>query len=123
MKLAPNQFDAASLGHLGEEAFALLLQNDFSTLAERFGYALAYGRIPAQAIEEDFSRCLGEAGTLSIQPPSIEVEFFESNSSSLFAVVKCIAPIGKCVEVLVELVIAGEGQNKYVTLEQISYVN
>jgi hypothetical protein len=61
MKLSSNQTDVESLTRLGEDAAALVAKRDFSTLAERFGYALSYGRNPVQTIESDFAQCIAEA--------------------------------------------------------------
>jgi hypothetical protein len=40
----------------------------------------------------------------------------------LYALVECITPISQDAAVLVELVVSGEGDEKHITLEQISYV-
>ena len=123
MKLSPNQTDEASLAQLGEEATALVLSRDFSALAERFGYALSYGRSPANAIEEDLAGCIAEAESPSSQnSSSIQVKYFKPNSVPLFAVVECVTPISQEVTILIELVVTGEGQTKHIALEQISYV-
>ncbi len=54
MKLLATQTDETSLAAFGEEAQALLACHDYAGLASRFGYALAYDRPPAAAIEADF---------------------------------------------------------------------
>lgn len=54
MKLRSSQQDKASLTAFGEEARALLIQQNYSELANRFGYVLPYDRAPAQVIEADF---------------------------------------------------------------------
>jgi hypothetical protein len=123
MKLTPNQTDEVSLAHFGEEAVALVLNRDFSALAERFGYALAFGRNPAMAIEDDFAQCIAEEQGASSQNSSyIQVKYFEPNSTSLFAVVECFTPITQSATILIELIITGEGETKHITLEQISHV-
>lgn len=123
MKLSPNQTDEAALTRFGEEAIALVQNKEFSVLAEYFGYALAFGRNPSTAIEDDFAQCLSEASGPSSQfSRSIEVKYFKSNSIPLFALVECVIPISQGMAVLLELVVAGDGAEKHITLEQISYV-
>lgn len=122
MKLSPNQIDAESLAQLGREAVALVEARNFIALGERFGYALAYERNLPQAIENDFAQCLAEAeGSSSNTAQSIQVKYFKPNDTSLYAVVECVAPVGKDAAVLVELIVTGQDE-KHITLEQISYV-
>ena len=59
MKLLPAQTDEKSLAAFGKEASTMLMRRDYSGLANRFGYALAYERDPALAIEADFLRAAG----------------------------------------------------------------
>lgn len=54
MKLLPAQTDESSLIAFGEEARSLLVGHDYAGLASRFGYALAYDRPLAAALEADF---------------------------------------------------------------------
>jgi hypothetical protein len=122
MRLSPTQTDEKTLTKFGAEAVYLIKNRNFSELAERFGYALAYDRSVAQAIEEDFEQCLSEAEIQSSQnSSSIEVKYFKPNTVPLYAVVECITPINEEATVLIELVVTG-GDEKYITLEQISYV-
>jgi len=122
MKLSPSQLYPESLAQLGREAVALVEARNFIALAERFGYALAYERNLAQAIENDFAQCLAKAeGASSNTAQSIRVRYFKPNDTSLYAVVECVAPVGQEGAVLVELIVAGQDE-KHITLEQISYV-
>jgi len=122
MRLSPAQTDEKTLAKFGAEAVSLIKNRNFSELAERFGYALAYDRGVVQAIEEDFEQCLFEAEVQSSQnSPSIEVKYFKPNTVPLYAVVECITPINEEATVLIELVVTGSDE-KYITLEQISYV-
>ena len=88
MKLLPTQTDDVSLSALGAEARALLMSHDYSGLANRFGYALAYGRTPSAAIEADFLSAIASPLTVmsSTQLP-ISVKYFAANDTGLFAVV------------------------------------
>lgn len=123
MKLSSSQTDVESLTKFGQEAIALVAKHDFSALAQQFGYALSYGRNPAQAIESDFAQCIAEAESPSSDTKqSIQVKYFKPNSVPLCALVECVTPVSQNAAVLVELVVSGEGEEKHITLEQISYV-
>jgi len=122
MKLSQSQTDENSLSMLGAEAVTLLENRNFSVLAERFGYALAFGRDVEQAIKEDFELCIDE----SIKPSSknsktIQVKYFQPNDIPLFAVVECITQINQNISVSIDLIVAGEDE-KFITLESINYV-
>jgi hypothetical protein len=123
MKLSSSQTDVASLTQFGREAVAMVERRDFSALAERFGYALSYDRNPALAIENDFAQCIAEAESPSSNTEqSIQVKYFQPNSIPLYALVECVTTVSQNATVLVELVVASEGNEKHITLEQISYV-
>jgi hypothetical protein len=121
MKLLPNQTDKRSLCLIGEEAAAVLVRNDFRGLADRFGYALAYGREPALAIEAD---CLKAKSVGRIEDQRngqpITVKFFDPNSTNLIAVVECIVSLGGGAAVLLELIVTARREDRHITLENIS---
>ena len=123
MKLLPSQTDEVSLAAFGEEARALLMRHDYSGLANRFGYALAYDRAPSAAIESDFlsaaalSHKVGPAAHLPIA-----VKYFAPNDAELFAVVECTVPVADGAAVLLELIVAGKEEEKHITVEDISGV-
>ena len=112
---------------LGEEAVALLCRGDLDTLARRYGYALSFGRDPARAIRDDLTRSLSEVGATSLAsaPPacSTSVKYFQPDGSNLRAVIECLVPTANGAELLVELVVSSTGEEKHVTLEQISAVD
>jgi hypothetical protein len=121
MRLSPNQIDTESLRQLGREAIVLVQGRDFLTLSERFGYALAFGRNSARAIESDFAQCIAEAERpLSDKAQSVQVKYFKPDDAPFFALIECIVPISKETAVLVELIVTSKGEEKYITLEQIS---
>jgi hypothetical protein len=123
MKLLPNQTDSGSLSAFGEEARAMLMQHDYSGLANRFGYALAYDRVPAVAIESDFlSAVASPHNVVSDANSSIVVKYFAANDTGLFAVVKCTVPVADDAAVLLELIVTGKGEEKHITVEDISSV-
>ena len=124
MQLLDSQTDSTSLSSFGVEAVRLLCAGEFSALADRFGYSLAFDREPAKAIEEDLANCLTAAQCASLVPneplPSATVKFFKSNSTGLFAVVECPVPMRGGQELLVELIVTLTRDHKHVGLEQIS---
>ena len=123
MKLLPKQTDESSLASFGKEAAAMLIQRDYESLASRFGYALAYGRELAAAIEEDYERAT--ATPIEINPntlSSVKVKYFNPNTSGLFAVVECVVPVAGKSPVLLELVVTGSSEEKHITVENISSV-
>lgn len=124
MKLLPAQTDERSLVVLGAEASEMLSQLDYSGLANRFGYALTYGREPAAAIEADYFKAASSPHRVGADNRlSIVVRYFKPNSTGLFAVVECAVPVTEGTAVLLELVVAGQGEEKHITVEDISGVN
>jgi hypothetical protein len=118
------QTDPASLAAYGVEAVRLLRSGKIDALANRFGYALAYGREPAAAIREDLKRCLTELSASSLAPshddPVPTVKYFEPNDTKLFALVECRAAADNGSKVLVELIVAGDESARHISLEDIS---
>jgi hypothetical protein len=115
--------DAPSLSALGAEAIDLLCSEDINGLAERFGYALAFNREPAVAIQEDLRSCLAAVRAASLMPVAKHtptVKYLEPNDSGLFAVVECVALTDNGAKVLIELIVTDKKGDKHVTLEQIS---
>ncbi|EDY18010.1 hypothetical protein CfE428DRAFT_4440 [Chthoniobacter flavus Ellin428] len=124
MKLLPNQVDESCLLRLGEEAVSLLERGDFQTLADRFGYALAFGNDPAVVIEEELRSCIAEFRVLPerqfVVSPCIEVKYFQRNNAGLFAVIECVFMGAEGCPILAELIVTSSGEDKYVSLEQVS---
>jgi hypothetical protein len=123
MKLLPKQTDESALASFGKEAATMLMQRDYVSLANRFGYALAYGRELAAAIEEDYERAAAtsfEATPDSL--PSVKVKYFAPNVSDLFALVECVVPVAEKSAVLLELIVTGCEEEKHITVEDISGV-
>lgn len=123
MQISDDQTSERSLAALGAEAVGLLRAGDFANLVARFGYALAYGRDPAVAVQDDLAACLAQALSSGLarhpgEPPT--VQYFELNDSGIFAVVECPVPTMEGTSILVELVATREGSRKHITLEQIS---
>ena len=124
MELAEDQTDPASLAAFGTDAARLLCTGRFDALAAEYGYALAYDRLEAVAIQQDLARCLFElrASSLAITdlPPQTSVKYFKPNGSFIFAIVECVLPTTGCGKVLLELVVTSKGQQKHVCLEDVS---
>jgi hypothetical protein len=115
--------DTTSLSALGAQAISLLCSEDINGLARRFGYALAFDREPAVAIQEDLRSCLADLRAASLMPAPNHpptVKYLEANDSGLFAVVACVALTDNGARVLVELIVTDKQGDKHVTLEQIS---
>lgn len=123
MRISSAQTDQNSLSGFWAEAVSLVVNKSYSSLAERFGYALAYDRDIALAIQQDFEQCLSEAESPSTpKSTSIQVKYFKPNDAGLYALVECVTAVNERANVLIELIVAGGGDEKYITLEQISYV-
>lgn len=125
MKLLPTQIDETSLSSFGEKARALLLRHDFAGLASQFGYARAYERPPADALEADFLSAVAWPITVTsgaYLPAAISVKYFSPNTTGLFAVVECPLPVAEEAAVLMELIITCKGEEKHITVEDITGV-
>jgi hypothetical protein len=95
-------------------------------MAERFGYALAYGREPQSAIEVDLIASLSEGvGSLGDIAPSMVIKYFdadEAKDSGLVAAVECITHVADGSPVLLALAVTRRGIEWYITLEGIDRV-
>ncbi len=123
MKLLPTQTSVESLSALGEWARALLMRHDYSGLANQFGYALAYDRLPSAALEADFlSAVASPIPVASDEKPAREVtvKYFLPNDTGLFALVECAVPVSDGASILLELIVIERGKEKYITVEDIS---
>jgi hypothetical protein len=105
MRLLNSQINELSLSGFGEEACRLFIARDFRGLAEKFGYALAYNRDLAAAIEADFDSCLsGNSESRNEQGAivkSITVKNFQPNDTGILAVVECVLVVDDGARVLV----------------------
>jgi hypothetical protein len=125
MKLLPTQTGETTLSALGEEARALLMRHDYSGLANRFGYALAYDRLLSAALEADFLNAVASPITVAsgaYLPGAVTVKYFAPNDTDLFALVECPVPVADGAAVLLELIVTGRGEEKHITVEDISGV-
>jgi hypothetical protein len=124
MKISDSQTDENSLAAFGAEAVRLICSGDVQVLADRFGYALAFGRAPATAIREDLAACLAELHAnnlvLVTKNSPATVKYFRPNDSEFFAIVECLAPADNGTELLLELIVIGNGSDKHLSFEQLS---
>jgi hypothetical protein len=111
------------LASLAEQVVELLKLGDFDKLADRFGYALKYDRDAATAIRDDLGRSLRNLGASSLSPTrpcSVpKVEYFKPNTTHLVAAASCIAYANNGAGLLVSLIVAGDTDKYFVTLEDI----
>lgn len=54
--------------------------------------------------------------------PSVVVQYFAPNDTGLFAVVECTVLVDDGTAVLLELIVPGKGEEKHITVEDISGV-
>lgn len=124
MLISPDHIDEASLAGLGAEVVELLCSGQLASLAQQFGYALAFGREPVAALEEDMRERLAQANAVSFVAKggadAISVKYFKPNDTGLFAVIECDVDTDNGLEALVELVVTRIDTGFYITLEQIS---
>ncbi|MFN9727973.1 hypothetical protein [Acidovorax sp.] len=123
MQLSAQELNAEFLADLGVEARRLLYAGDIESLASRFGYALAFGRPPAEAIRAELLTCFDEMGNSRLVATgwgAPRVSYFKPNDTGLFALVECFLPAENGTIIRVEVIITSDGKESYATLEQVS---
>lgn len=124
MKLSPSEASEEVLVQQGRVLIALLKKGDFGSVAERFGYALAFDKDPAVAIQDELNSCVAEfQGRKLLETSSAEsvmVKYLKPNESNLFAVVECGFEGAQGCPVLAELIVTVNGEERHVCLEQVS---
>ena len=123
MKIPGNCLDFLTLEAFGIQARQLLCSSNISELGNKFGYALACGRDPAEAILTAVNASLRELGALHIVEfaphPEPVVKCFLPNEIGLVALVECRVLTDNDSLVLLELVVTGNDENRYISVEQI----
>jgi len=126
MEITESQTDRPSLERFGQEAAAFLRNGDFGALANRFGYAMAYGREPAFAIEADLNAVPpDDAVAPKDVAASMAIKYFNADameSTGLVAAVECITHLADGSAVEFALVVTGKGAERYITLEDVNRV-
>ena len=98
----------------------MLTRHDYTGLATRFGYARAFDRESAAAIESDFLAAAASPFRVPLgQEQSIAVKYFKPNSTGLFAAVECMVQIAAGAAIDMSLIVTGNGEEKSVTVEDI----
>lgn len=124
MRLLAECITESDLVELGKEAVRLLAAGDLDSLATQFGYALAFGRDPSQAIEADLRQSLAEVNASSVDcampQPEPSVRFLQGATAGVVGVIECQVKTNTGSEILLELVLSVNGHEKHLTLEQIS---
>jgi hypothetical protein len=124
MRLHAECITESGLVELGKEAVRLLATGDLNSLASQFGYALAFGRDPCEAIQADLIQSLAEVNATSvgstIPHPEPSVRFLQGATAGVVGVIECQVKTNTGSEILLELVLSVKGNEKHLTLEQIS---
>jgi len=121
VEITPDDLNNEFLSSLGSEAVALLHGRFFERLTEKFPYAVAFDRHPAEAIEQDLESCLRDDEQASgLVGPSIRVKYFRPGQSFLVAVVECFTqfPGGKMI--LLDLIVSVGKSGMHVCVEGVS---
>lgn len=124
MRISESQMDKRSLEQFAQEAASLLQHGNFVALAERFGYAMAYGREPASAIEADLSIRLQERGSPG-QLPFVDIKYFNeeaTKSTGLVAAIDCAAHLAGDAAVQYSLVVTRKDSDRYISLESVDRI-
>jgi hypothetical protein len=127
MKISYDQTFQEPLAEFGLEVVSLFKDGNYAVVADRFGYALAYDRAPADALASDVSSCLTEEGRAVViaqtGQPRISVKYFEQpNELALFGLVECSMPLeADDGALLVELIVSTEKNNFHLWIEDVSY--
>lgn len=123
MKAPLSYFNDQALAQLGAEAVRLVTSGNLRSLQERFGYSLAFNRVPLSALDEDLAAVLSEVGASGFGDPSqstVKVSHPRPSEAGLISLVECVVPVNNGRQVLVELVLTAKGSEGYLTLEQVS---
>jgi hypothetical protein len=106
----------------------MIKDRDYSLIAKRFGYALAFDRPLIEAVATDIDSCLVGEGRSAViglvNEAQILVGYYKQpNSSNLFGLVECFLPLDQDAgKLLATLIVTTAGQEFYVGLEDVSYV-
>jgi len=119
MNLLESQIDNLSLSKLGEKACQLFIAKDFQRLADTFGYAMAYDRDIATAIESDFIQCTKNSLQCGLLE-SVTIKNFKPNDTGLLSAIECILLFDEGRRVLIELIMTEHEDSKSLFLEDIT---
>jgi hypothetical protein len=123
MRLEDNQLDEESLASFAVDAARLLCEENYPELASRFGYALAFDRVVAEALEQDLINCLREHEAQHLTKPLLQTQkvgYFKQNEIGLYALAEITLETNNRSKVLLELIITSNGNEKFICIEDIS---
>lgn len=126
MEITYDQTYKEPLTDFGAELVRMIAARDYHRVADRFGYAMAYGRPLVDAVTFDIEHCLLSEGRSAIvdqaRDARIQVKYFKQPSDcNLFGLVECFLPLEQGVdELLVELIVTTKGSRFYICLEGVS---
>lgn len=122
MQLLPQQQNVDALRDLASEGIDLLATGQFELLVERYGYALACGRNPVDAVRMDLAEALSETSEnklLQVGPNDLPVVFYQENDSGLLGAIDCEVPTRAGGNIWVSFVVTGTETGQFLTLEDI----
>lgn len=114
------QIDEAALSKFGKGEVAMVMRDDFESLASRFGYALAWDRKPAAALKADYERL---ASSPSKQNQAVGCPCGETLTTErhtpVFAIVECAIPLVEGAVVGMDLIVTSNGVEKDIAVEDV----
>jgi hypothetical protein len=122
MELLSHQQNMDALRDLAWTGVDLLATGQFELLVERYGYATALGRNPADAVRMDLARALSEVSgdeLLQMKSNDLPVLFYEDNHARLRAAIDCEVPTQAGRSVWISFVVTGAETDQFLTLEDI----
>ncbi len=125
MRLSEDQIKFDGLMQLSAYVRQLFIAQNYASLAEQFGYALAFDQAPTLEIPNELSTVLKklEASRLESEPDSIpRISYFKPNDQGLYALIEQIIAADNGKHILVEMIVTTKGGEKFITIEQISAV-
>jgi hypothetical protein len=82
--------EAAELENIGTELCQSLLNQNYASIAQRFGYAIAFKKSPATAIKEDFEHSVIESGgVLENSKFNVTVKVFPKGTPGFINLIEC----------------------------------
>jgi hypothetical protein len=122
MQLLPHQNNVNALRDLAREALNLLAAGQFGLVADRYGYARAFGRGFVDAVAADLAQALLDASgseLLTINSSELTVVFYQDNSTGLRSAVDCEVPSRGGRSVLISFVVTETEDGQFFVLEDI----
>ncbi|WP_313174089.1 hypothetical protein [Massilia sp.] len=122
MQLLPQQQNVNALRDLASAGVDLLATGQFELLVERYGYAVACGRNPVDAVMMDLAEALSETSgnkLLQMGPNDLSVVFCQQSDSGLQAAIDCEVTTQAGKNIWVSFVVTGTEAGQFLILEEI----